>query len=370
MRSCLPVGRFDSTICPRILFRRAAYSAAGAGASCTITGSGFAETIETPVVLLVTWARRALSTADRMTPWRTMKKITATTIAPKTTPKAAILGSYREGADATGAFGGASFTRTHVLPSSADDSDQRLSLRDPQLVQDGNRSRDRCPLSCVYGVVAAGRAVFVLLRALDRESWRYQTVVSLRHVGALVVIAGALLATGCASAPSAVSIAPVPSVVEYEVSGLLHVADGKANVCAVELQSYPPQCGGGIPLAGMDTVALPPDLVESARGVKWGYARLIGTYEDGILTLTRDPLPPLPLETPPLITTEPNVEELAKIAEAIASENRSDVITVGAGDVVEVLTALDADGTLQASFDSEFGPGAVVVTSWLQPVKE
>ena len=193
---------------------------------------------------------------------------------------------------------------------------------------------------------------------------------SLRPIGALVVIAVALMATACASAPSAVSTAPVPSVVEYEVSGLLHVADGKANLCAVEMQSYPPQCGGGIPLAGMETVALLPDLFESAGGVTWGYARLIGTYEDGSLTLTRDPLPPLPLETPPLITTEPNVAELAKIAAAIASENRSDVITVGAGDVVEVLTALDADNALQASFDSEFGPGAVVVTSWLQPLKE
>ena len=196
-------------------------------------------------------------------------------------------------------------------------------------------------------------------------------MINLRPVGALVLIAVALTATACASAPSATSTTPVSSVVEYEVTGMLHIADGQAKACAVEMQSNPPQCGGGIPLAGMETVAVAPNLVATYEGVTWGYARLIGTYDDGILTLTRDPLPPLPLKTPPTdITTEPaNAVELARIAETIA-KTRSDVITVGARDVVEVLTALDADNALQASFDSEFGPGAVVVTSWLQPLKE
>jgi hypothetical protein len=72
---------------------------------------------------------------------------------------------------------------------------------------------------------------------------------------------------------------------------MLHIKYQQANICAGALQSYPPQCAGGVPVAGLETFAGPPNLLASSRGVTWGDVLLIGTYEDGILTLTQRPLP-------------------------------------------------------------------------------
>ncbi|WP_232498150.1 hypothetical protein [Agromyces humatus] len=154
---------------------------------------------------------------------------------------------------------------------------------------------------------------------------------------------------------------------------MLHIAQQEAAICTLHMQSMPPRCGGGVPVAGLDTVVIPSGLLATYYGVTWGDARLVGTFEDGTLTLTRDPLPPLKLDASPaeVIPTEPaNAAELAKIAETIAHSNRSDVLVVESSDgQVHVLVPLEIGDELQASFDAEFGTGVVVVNSWLQPWK-
>ena len=197
---------------------------------------------------------------------------------------------------------------------------------------------------------------------------------TLRPVSALAIVTATLFLAACASPRPQASSDPPPRAVEYEVWGMLHIKDQQANICAGVLQSYPPQCAGAVPVAGHDTFAAPPNLHESSHGMTWGDVLLIGTYEDGTLTLTHRPLPrPAPNTlAPESVPTDPageppNPDELRRITEDIAFRNDPRVFSVGPGpDAVEVLTPLDEGGELQASFDAEFGPG-VVVWSWLQP---
>jgi len=205
-----------------------------------------------------------------------------------------------------------------------------------------------------------------------------------RFVAASVVLAASATVAACASGAGSVpaetsrpaaaaGAAPSAAATEYEVVGLLHVTDQAVNVCVLELQSYPPQCGGGVPVAGVDAETLPAGLFERHEGVIWGQARLVGTFDDGILTLTRDPMPPpvpnrQPTVDPPVQPTD--AARLAATAEAIGTSGRAGILSVGtSGDVVEVLVPLETDGELQADFDTEYGDGTVVVESWLHPLR-
>lgn len=195
-----------------------------------------------------------------------------------------------------------------------------------------------------------------------------------RLLGAFAVIGVLLTCTACVSAQPAVPKAAAPSVVEFEVVGLLHITDEQVSVCYAEMQSYPPQCGGGIPVQGVDVADLPSGLFERADGVTWGWTRLVGTFEEGALTLTRDPMPPpaagvQPTPTVPAASADAARQaELATIAAAIASRRQSGILSVGTnGEVVEVLVPLESADEVQSSFDAEFGPDEVVVESWLHP---
>jgi len=197
-----------------------------------------------------------------------------------------------------------------------------------------------------------------------------------RFVAASVVLAASATVAACASGAGSVpaeTSRPAAAATEYEVVGLLHVTDQAVNVCVLELQSYPPQCGGGVPVAGVDAETLPASLFERHEGVIWGQARLVGTFDDGILTLTRDPMPPpvpnrQPTVDPPVQPTD--AARLAATAEAIGTSGRAGILSVGtSGDVVEVLVPLETDGGLQADFDTEYGDGTVVVESWLHPLR-
>ena len=76
--------------------------------------------------------------------------------------------------------------------------------------------------------------------------------------------------------------APANDGQTVRVTGNFLADEGSAHLCAVLMESYPPQCGGGVRLTGEvpgDTLALldttkEPDL----KKVWWGYVTVTGTF--------------------------------------------------------------------------------------------
>jgi hypothetical protein len=98
--------------------------------------------------------------------------------------------------------------------------------------------------------------------------------------GALVLVALAALAAGCGTAGESSAPArtqpPVTSFEEarsaedgmrVELGGAVYADDRPMQLCDALAESYPPQCGHGIPLAGIEWEALP--AVRRASGVTW-----------------------------------------------------------------------------------------------------
>jgi hypothetical protein len=68
-----------------------------------------------------------------------------------------------------------------------------------------------------------------------------------------------------------------------KVSGFFLASDGKAQLCSLVLESYPPQCGGGavaitgeVPADVMDALdsTSEPDLAQAT----WGWVEIVGTF--------------------------------------------------------------------------------------------
>jgi hypothetical protein len=68
-----------------------------------------------------------------------------------------------------------------------------------------------------------------------------------------------------------------------KVRGFFLASDGKARLCSVVLESYPPQCGGGavavtgeVPADVMDALdsTSEPDLAQAT----WGWVEVVGTF--------------------------------------------------------------------------------------------
>lgn len=112
-----------------------------------------------------------------------------------------------------------------------------------------------------------------------------------------VLAALILVACGSATTPSAAPSAPATAITvdalvadaatldgqTVRVKGYLLATDAGATMCSLLLESYPPQCGGGIGLTGeipADVVAgldrtTEPDLAQAM----WGWVEVVGTLD-------------------------------------------------------------------------------------------
>ena len=186
--------------------------------------------------------------------------------------------------------------------------------------------------------------------------------------------AAALLAAlaGCAvpAAPGGDPVEREPLVLAepdptQEVWALANVIDdgSGAQLCAVILESYPPQCGGAIPLDGWTWDALP---LEQEGDVRWGFYAVYGTYDGERLTLT------LPAEfggaidiMGPTHTGELTSDEATRILREIEEDLPGDFgSSIGDG-FVSIDVTYD-DGTLQSQLDDRYGAGSVEVNSFLR----
>jgi hypothetical protein len=122
-------------------------------------------------------------------------------------------------------------------------------------------------------------------------------VSSMRLLAGSVLAVVILVACGSASTPSAAPSAPAAAIdvdalvadaatldgQTVRVQGYLLATDAGATMCSLLLESYPPQCGGGVVLTGEipgDVVAgldktTEPDLAQAM----WGWVEVVGTVD-------------------------------------------------------------------------------------------
>jgi hypothetical protein len=95
-----------------------------------------------------------------------------------------------------------------------------------------------------------------------------------------------VLAVVCASGCAGPGAAPEPETVTMDGT-LIAPEGGVARLCSVVMESYPPQCGEGVLVEGLDLADVPG--VQRASGVTFGELRLTGVLRDGVLTVTAPP---------------------------------------------------------------------------------
>lgn len=119
----------------------------------------------------------------------------------------------------------------------------------------------------------------------------------MRLVAGLVIAMLTSLACGAASTPSPVPSAPADAITVdalmadaatldgqlIRVKGYLLATDAGASMCSLLLESYPPQCGGGVGVTG----AIPGDVAAgldktTEPGVAqamWGWVEVVGSLD-------------------------------------------------------------------------------------------
>ncbi|WP_086160997.1 hypothetical protein [Streptomyces marincola] len=164
---------------------------------------------------------------------------------------------------------------------------------------------------------------------------------------------------------------------QYEVSGtMFQEAGGEPMLCAVLMESMPPQCGDGLPVAGWDWDAV---AAESASGVRWGHFVLTGTWDGERFTVTApaereapDGAPPAPREPerPEAPADELDADQLNEVRRELVDDYPHDVLSAHVDEehgVVRADVVLDSP-ELREELAGEFGDGTVVPTGWLRPV--
>ena len=182
----------------------------------------------------------------------------------------------------------------------------------------------------------------------------------------LAVLMGCTVPTGPGGDPvdREPLVMPEPDPTQ-EIMALANVVDdgSGAQLCAVLLESFPPQCGGAIPIDGWTWDGLP---LEQEGDVRWGFYAVYGTYDGERLALT------LPAEFggavdvmgPPYtgeLTTEDATRIVREIEEDLAGDFGSAI-----GDGFVTIDVTYDDGTLQSQLDERYGAGAVYVSSMLR----
>ncbi len=97
----------------------------------------------------------------------------------------------------------------------------------------------------------------------------------------VAIVAAALVLGACARGN-----AEVPSERETTtLEGTLIAVQGEPpRLCSVVMESYPPQCGEGVVVEGLDVAAL--EGVTRESGVTFGQLRLTGVLAGDVLTVT------------------------------------------------------------------------------------
>lgn len=195
----------------------------------------------------------------------------------------------------------------------------------------------------------------------------------MRTPGVLISFAAAaLILSGCSGSPEPAAPSPEPDR-EYITSGAIIEADGVTELCWTVLESYPPQCGGGVALEDFDW-SMAPDVVEEG-GVRFVESPVIvqGTVTAGeaagdyTLTVTDYPseVPPWS-EVPSTSDREVTQAEFDEIAPRL-----DEILGTWSGGLVQgvirVSVPFDEDGTLQRTVDEEFGEGVVLLDQLLRP---
>jgi hypothetical protein len=169
---------------------------------------------------------------------------------------------------------------------------------------------------------------------------RMRVVWATAVVGLLALAAcGSERADPTAGSDSASDDGPPADVVPDDYTGrfsganltVLSSPDHGPQLCSAVAESYPPQCGGP-DIDGWDWSEVE---YESASGTRWGAYDVVGSFSDGVFTLTEtpaDPTPPDPDDDfgcpePCDPATDLTARELQQIVDQIVAD-RPDVQTV------------------------------------------
>ena len=133
----------------------------------------------------------------------------------------------------------------------------------------------------------------------DTQAWRLKIKRTLFLLTTLVIVG--VVAAACSDDEGAVASGPIsgvgPGISIDEaltsnlkgpllIKGLLHVEEGQVRLCAVLMESFPPQCGGSfLVVKGLDLMKM--DGLTSEGSVTWSDrpVQVLGALEDEVLTV-------------------------------------------------------------------------------------
>ncbi|WP_166869210.1 hypothetical protein [Salinibacterium sp. ZJ70] len=201
---------------------------------------------------------------------------------------------------------------------------------------------------------------------------------------ALVVAAVAvvLAVSGCTSgaAPGSGSPGPVDLVgfaadgVVVGQGGVIQVDGSPAELClGGVMDSYPPQCAGGVPLVGWEWEAI--EGWETASGVTWGDYAVWGEWDGEALAVTGaimlalyDPMPYTSPLLDPANRGDTSEAELLRIQEDLQAQTPFPVLGSWTENGYLFASVIYDDGRLQSWFDESYGADRVATVGALQPV--
>lgn len=158
---------------------------------------------------------------------------------------------------------------------------------------------------------------------------------------------------------------PTPSATEPVLAIGTVLDDGSPMLCYNILTSLPPQCSGP-EVVGWDWSTVEH---EEANGVRWtdGVAMRV-TYDAAANAVT--PVEMLDLAALSMLARETPTGSLDAATQQAVQEDvwalgRADVLGGGGGQGIAEIEVVYDDGSMQAAFDTVYGPGVVHVWSWL-----
>ena len=203
---------------------------------------------------------------------------------------------------------------------------------------------------------------------------------SLRHawVGAVV----ALTFAGCAASPGAEPHPVDPDALAHIAAPRMVVGQGMVletagtppQLClGGTMESYPPQCAGGVPLDGWDWAGV--DESGSASGSTWGEYAVWGTWDGSTLTVDTVALlslyDPPPLEVPqldPANAGDTPEAELLEIQAGLFDAEPYPVLGSWPENGYLFVSVIYDDGRIQAWLDARYGPEKLVALGALRDV--
>jgi hypothetical protein len=209
-------------------------------------------------------------------------------------------------------------------------------------------------------------------------SLRRRVAASTVLLAALTVIAACATPSGSAGPtgagdgapdrPAPIAAAPLPSGAVVGAGTVLDDGDG-AELCAIVMESYPPQCSG-IPLEGWSWDGL--EGAETSGDVTWGAYAVQGSYDGDTLTVSGTPVllalyDPAPV-TGPMGPGEADAQTVERALDDLRARWDARLISSGAGEGYAAVTVIWDDGSLQEEADAAYGEGVVRVDSFLRAV--